>query len=115
MVEARVLEVRDAHPAWGARKIARRLVDLGHQVPSVSTVHAILVRHGRVTACCGGTGQPWQRRQGLYQFTVTVFWNADPYRQQLADAGIPDLIGFVDLNLLMVETVAPPEPVSPNP
>jgi transposase InsO family protein len=59
--EALVLSVRDAHPAWGARKIARRLSDEGHEVPAVSTVHAILRRHGRVAPPSGRPGQPYQR------------------------------------------------------
>ena len=47
-VEDAVLDLRDEHPAWGARKIARRLQDLGIEPPSASTVHAILARHGRI-------------------------------------------------------------------
>ena len=47
-MEARVLTVRDAHPAWGARKIARCLEREGVQPPVPSTVHEILRRHGRV-------------------------------------------------------------------
>ena len=47
-VEAAVLRERDDHPAWGARKIARRLADRGMSAPAVSTVHAILDRHGRI-------------------------------------------------------------------
>jgi transposase InsO family protein len=46
--EAGVLAVRDAHPAWGARKIARRLQDEGIEPPALSTVHEILRRHGRI-------------------------------------------------------------------
>ena len=46
-IEAAVLEVRDAHPAWGARKIRCRLHDR-QNVPSASTIHAILARHERV-------------------------------------------------------------------
>jgi transposase-like protein len=46
--EALVLEVRDAHPAWGARKIAHCLQRTGHEVPAASTVHAILKRRGRI-------------------------------------------------------------------
>ena len=46
--EARVLGVRDAHPAWGARKIARCLERAGVTPPALSTVHEILRRHGRV-------------------------------------------------------------------
>jgi len=51
--EARVLSVRDAHPAWGARKIARRLHDEGLAPPALSTVHEILRRHGRIVAPAG--------------------------------------------------------------
>jgi len=59
-VEARVLEVRDAHPAWGARKIARCLEREGIKAPAVSTVHEILRRHGRITDPIGGP-RPSQR------------------------------------------------------
>jgi transposase InsO family protein len=46
--EDRILAVRDTHPAWGARKIARCLEREGTRPPAVSTVHEILRRHGRV-------------------------------------------------------------------
>ncbi|HLA20755.1 MAG TPA: IS481 family transposase [Pseudolabrys sp.] len=59
--EARVLRVRDAHPAWGARKIVRCLEREGFNPPAASTVHAILVRHGRVAAPTGTSGQAYQR------------------------------------------------------
>jgi len=49
-IEAAVLEIRDAHPAWGARKIRRRLQDRRDSVPVTSTVHAILSRHDRIPA-----------------------------------------------------------------
>lgn len=48
--EASVLAVRQAHPCWGARKIAAVLAADGLASPAVSTVHAILVRHGEVGA-----------------------------------------------------------------
>jgi len=53
-VEARVLAVRDAHPAWGARKITRCLERDGLKAPAVSTVHEILRRHGRILPPIGG-------------------------------------------------------------
>jgi transposase InsO family protein len=43
-----VLRVRDAHPAWGARKLRHYLARDGLITPAASTIHAILVRHGRV-------------------------------------------------------------------
>jgi transposase InsO family protein len=60
-IEAAVLAVRDAHPAWGARKIACCLERAGHDVPAVSTVHAILRRHGRIAPPAGMPGQPYRR------------------------------------------------------
>ena len=47
-LEAAVLRVRDAHPAWGARKIVRCLERDGIVPPAAATVHAILSRHGRI-------------------------------------------------------------------
>ena len=53
-LEAQVVAVRDAHPAWGARKIARRLQDDEIDPPAISTVHEILRRQGRIQAPIGG-------------------------------------------------------------
>jgi transposase InsO family protein len=48
-VEAAALAVRDAHPAWGARKIHARLSHEGwRDLPAPSTIHAILRRHDRI-------------------------------------------------------------------
>jgi transposase InsO family protein len=53
-VEERIVAVRDAHPAWGARKIARRLECKGGRLPAVSTVHEVLRRTGRIKPPVGG-------------------------------------------------------------
>lgn len=48
-VEAKVLALREAHPCWGGRKLARRLRDLGEtSVPAPSTITGILRRHGKL-------------------------------------------------------------------
>ena len=50
-VLALALALREQHPAWGGRKLRRRLQDLGLEaVPSASTITAILRRHGRLEA-----------------------------------------------------------------
>lgn len=50
-VEARILALRDEHPAWGARKLRRRLEILGMgDLPSTSTITEILRRNGRLDA-----------------------------------------------------------------
>ncbi len=61
-IEALVLEVRDAHPMWGGRKIARRLRDLGHAgVPSASTVTEVLRRHQRLDPAASAARERPQR------------------------------------------------------
>jgi transposase InsO family protein len=53
--EQAVVRLRQEHPAWGGRKIARRLKDLGRlAVPAASTVTAILRRQGIVLGAHGG-------------------------------------------------------------
>lgn len=47
-LEQRIVSLRHQHPAWGARKLKRRLEDLGLTLPAVSTVHAVLTRHGLI-------------------------------------------------------------------
>jgi transposase InsO family protein len=55
VIEKAVLSVRTEHPAWGGRKIARRLKDLGQEAtPAPSTVTAILRRHGVELGAHGG-------------------------------------------------------------
>ena len=61
-IEGLVLAVRDEHPAWGGRKIRRRLQDLEHQpAPSASTITAILDRHGRIDRVASAGHKPFER------------------------------------------------------
>jgi transposase InsO family protein len=63
--EAAVLALRERHPAWGGRKLARRLRDQGlAAVPAPSTITAILRRHGRLAplgALPGGPDRHFER------------------------------------------------------
>jgi len=68
------LAVRDAHPAWGARKIARCLERDGHAVPAVSTVHEILRRNGRIVPPAGTPGQPYRRFEMV---APNLLWQMD--------------------------------------
>lgn len=48
-IEVAAAALRAKHPAWGGRKIRRRLLDLGHpEVPAASTVTGILRRRGLI-------------------------------------------------------------------
>jgi transposase InsO family protein len=61
-VEERLLSARDAHPAWGARKLLRWLSDQGNTgLPSPSTATAILRRHGRLNPAASAQHTAWTR------------------------------------------------------
>ena len=61
VLEAAVLEVRQAHPAWGARKIKQYLANQGVETPAISTVHEILRRHGRIDPLSSSANRASQR------------------------------------------------------
>lgn len=61
-LERVVVELRQAHPAWGGRKLRRRLSRLGYQaLPSPSTITAILHRHGLIEPQASQKAQPFVR------------------------------------------------------
>jgi transposase InsO family protein len=74
-MEAAVLELRSQHPCWGARKLARRLRDLGHEhIPSVSTITAILYRHGLIDPAASPSHQAFIRFE---QERANQLWQMD--------------------------------------
>jgi len=72
-IEQLVLAVRDAHPAWGARKIVRRLEHQGIAAPARSTTHEILRRHGRIVPPLGSP-RAWQRFE---KSAPNLLWQMD--------------------------------------
>jgi transposase InsO family protein len=57
-----IVELRSRHPAWGARKLRRRLEDLGHTGrPAHSTITDILRRAGLIREEEIAARGPWQR------------------------------------------------------
>lgn len=50
-LETRIVRLRQEHPSWGAPKIREKLrrLQLGVRLPAISTVHAVLDRHGLVS------------------------------------------------------------------
>lgn len=72
-LEARVLAVRDAHPAWGARKVMHWLRRAGIEPPAASTVHEILRRNGRLVARPGGAGAT----QRFEMTAANLLWQMD--------------------------------------
>lgn len=61
-IEHLILGVRREHPAWGARKIRRRLEDLGHRgLPAPSTITAILHRAREIDPLASKAHRPLTR------------------------------------------------------
>jgi transposase InsO family protein len=61
-LEAQVLKVREAHPVWGGRKIRRVIQDaVQGNVPSASTITAILQRNQRIDPEEARKHKPYQR------------------------------------------------------
>lgn len=61
-IEQQVVKLRREHPAWGARKLRRRLHNLGQsQLPSTSTITGILHRHGLIGAQDSQAATAFQR------------------------------------------------------
>lgn len=61
-LEAAVVGLRMQHPAWGGRKIERRLRDLGlRDAPAPSTITDILHRYGLIADDASAAATAWQR------------------------------------------------------
>lgn len=66
-LEEKVIALRKQHPAWGGRKLAKRLENLGiSPVPAPSTITHILHRYGLITAQDTGKGAHYQRFEHEY-------------------------------------------------
>lgn len=74
-MEDAVLALRADHPAWGGRKLRRRLTDLGYtDAPSPSTITAILHRHDRIAPEASQRSQAFGRFE---QVAPNVLWQMD--------------------------------------
>ena len=74
-LERQVLALRDEHPYWGARKLARVLQNAGvDALPAPSTIHEILRRHGRLGLGVAAGQQPFQRFEHA---EPNILWQMD--------------------------------------
>lgn len=61
-MELRIVDVRNAHPTWGARKIQRFMADKGEMdLPAASTINDILKRNGCISEAASEQHTPWKR------------------------------------------------------
>ena len=94
-MEKVVLELRAKHPAWGGRKLKRRLENLGlESVPAASTITEILRRHGQLRPPGIRAQGPWQR----FEYRApNELWQMDfkgPLK--LVNAGRCDILTLLD-------------------
>jgi transposase InsO family protein len=62
VLEQQILKLRAEHQAWGGRKLRARLLALGvADVPSASTITAILRRYEAIDPACAGQPHAWRR------------------------------------------------------
>lgn len=83
-LEAQVVALRRAHPAWGGRKLRRRLQDLGAPVvPASSTITDILHRHELILPAASQAAQAFTRfeRAAPNQLWQVDFKGHFPLRQ----------------------------------
>jgi transposase InsO family protein len=93
-MEASVLGLRDRHPAWGGRKLRRRLIDLGHDgVPGASTITAILRRHDRLDPAEGAKHAAWRRFERAHP---NELWQMDFKGHFALDQGRCHPLGVLD-------------------
>jgi putative transposase len=121
VVEKTIVKIKREYPSWGAPKIRERLRQRWPEVhcPAISTVHAVLDRHGLVT-----------RRAGRARRRLTgtpLSWPATPNRLWCADYKGEFLLGsrrycypltitdFASRFLLACEALPRPKSATPSP
>jgi transposase InsO family protein len=114
-VEARVLEVRDAHPAWGPDRVRYQLEREGVlSVPSRSAVYRALVRHGRIDPAKRkrrrGDYRRWERGRPmeLWQMDVVGGIHLGDGVEVKCVTGIDDNSRFVVSAMLVARATARP-------
>lgn len=74
-IEGVILRLRETHSAWGARKLRARLVNQAYAaLPSVSTITAILHRHGCIDPLQAQKHQPYHRFEAA---APNMLWQMD--------------------------------------
>jgi transposase InsO family protein len=73
--EEQIVVLRQEHPAWGGRKLRRRLLDLGQKkVPAASTITDILHRHGLIHSQQSQAAEPFV---GFERPAPNELWQVD--------------------------------------
>jgi transposase InsO family protein len=94
LLEGQIVDMRRAHPRWGARRIR---VELRRRrvpgVPARSTVHQVLVRNGLVRA---GTTKPPPALSRFVRSRANELWQMDATEVELGDGTAVEVISALD-------------------
>jgi len=92
-----LLEVRDAHPAWGARKllavVQREQPGLTEAWPAASTVTRLLQRTGRIDPAVSASHRRWQRFEAA---APNALWQMDYCGPVQTAAGPSQVLTVID-------------------
>lgn len=92
LLEARIVDMRRAHPRWGARRIRVELRRRGVDPPARSTVHRVLVRNGLVVE--RHREPPAVRR--FVRERANELWQVDAKEWCLADGTVVQVLSVLD-------------------
>lgn len=86
IITNKIINLRSSHPSWGARKLKRRLEDLGEiSIPSTTTVGNILKRHNKISELSSTQSKAFIRFEhpepnDLWQMDFKGWFNTDKSR-----------------------------------
>jgi transposase InsO family protein len=91
-LESFIVELRQTHPRWGARRIKAELTRRGRKPPSKSTIHTVLVRNGLVRPL------PREPKANLRfeRDSPNELWQTDAKEVPLANGTIAQVISVLD-------------------
>ncbi len=92
-LEIRIVEMRQDHPRWGARRIRAELTRAGVDPPAVSTIHQVLIRNGLVAARPPRHGTATKRFE---REIANDLWQIDATRVILADNAEVWVVDVID-------------------
>lgn len=93
VLEARIVDMRKAHPRWGARRIRSQLRRADGDAPVRSTVHQAMVRNGLVAAA---PSRPPEATVRFERSNANELWQIDAKETELRDGAEVQILSVLD-------------------
>jgi transposase InsO family protein len=94
LLEGQIVDMRQAHPRWGARRIGVELRRRGVDPPTRSTIHRVLVRNGLVNVNVEPSEPPALQR--FVRGSANELWQIDAKDVLLRDGTLTRVISALD-------------------